>query len=138
MKYPSSFDNDFNPELSMSLIQEEMLEVEEAFNGRDLVEMLDGLGDLMWVTVRAMYRLGVDPEKLMKIIYDSNMTKMCDTLEEVHETINFYKKRDNCECKVEKVEGKFLVKRAEDGKVLKNVNFRNPEKDIKKLIKGEL
>lgn len=61
--------------LAMELIREELAEVHEGINNKDIREVQDGLGDLLWVTLRAMMEFGIDPVKTIEAIYDSNMSK---------------------------------------------------------------
>ena len=112
--------------LCLKLIREELKETEEAIAFKDLKETQDGLGDLLWVTIRAMMEFGVDSEKTIKAIYDSNMSK-ADVSEE-DATITYKKYMDQgiqTYCRERK--GLFITYRVSDNKVLKSHNFKTPE-----------
>jgi len=112
--------------LAISLIEEELRETKQAIVEKDLREIQDGLGDLLWVVVRAMMEFGVDPEKTIKAIYDSNMSK-ADVSEE-DATITYKKYMDQgiqTYCRERK--GLFITYRVSDNKVLKSHNFKTPE-----------
>lgn len=128
------FEEKKEQELSIRLIEEEWNETKEAFKEEDLVGVLDGLGDSLWVIMRAMIRMGASPSDIINIIYKANMSKMCNTPEEVHDTIEYYKEKDSSSCTVKKASGKFILYRESDNKVLKNIHFNKPEPELKKYI----
>ena len=61
--------------LALDLIDEEFLETAEAVGYKDFKATKDGLGDLLWVTIRAMMEFGIDPHEVISKIYESNMSK---------------------------------------------------------------
>lgn len=63
------------PRLYMDLISEEYEELLIAYADNDLVETLDALGDLLKVVSGMVHSLGYCPEKLLKVINDSNFSK---------------------------------------------------------------
>ena len=68
--------------VSIRLIEEEMDEWIEAYENDDLVGMVDGLGDLLYVVYAAAVRMGVDMSDVMEEIQRSNMTKTGGKLNE--------------------------------------------------------
>lgn len=62
--------------LYMSLIEEEYLELVEAFKNKDVVETADAICDLVWVAMGLASTLGIDFESCWKEVTDSNMSKV--------------------------------------------------------------
>lgn len=112
--------------LSMKLIREELRETEEAIAFKDFKETKDGLADLLWVTVRAMYEFGIDPEEAIDAIYKSNMSKADITQEDALITHKKYQEQGiQTYCK--EVGGMFITYRFSDHKVLKSYKFKEPD-----------
>ena len=72
---PSLSDNKIN-ELRVSLIQEELDELKEAMNNKDLLEVADALTDLLYVTYGAGHAFGIDLDKCFNEVQNSNMSKL--------------------------------------------------------------
>jgi predicted HAD superfamily Cof-like phosphohydrolase len=62
-------------EISMKLIKDEVKELEDAFAAKNIVEIADGIGDIIYVVLGAAVRSGMDMEPLFREIHRSNMTK---------------------------------------------------------------
>jgi predicted HAD superfamily Cof-like phosphohydrolase len=58
------------------LIESEFDETIEAYEKDDLIGMIDGLVDLLYVTYGTATELGVDLEEFWQAIHDDNMTKV--------------------------------------------------------------
>jgi len=76
--YPS----DSNCKLRVALIKEELLELEQAIVNKDLIEVADAIGDILFVAFGAACAFGIDIEPVFREIYKSNMTKVPMTGEE--------------------------------------------------------
>lgn len=61
--------------LRVSLIQEELRELADAFDKKDVVEVADALGDLIYVVLGCAVSCGIDVEPVFREIHRSNMTK---------------------------------------------------------------
>ncbi len=59
----------------IALIQEELSELQWAFHKRDMVEVADALGDLLYVVLGAFNTCGISSEEIFWEIQRSNMTK---------------------------------------------------------------
>ena len=64
--------------LYMNLIKEEFEETLKAFNEDDLVELADGLADMVWVIMGMCNSVGIDFDKIWKEVKNSNMSKFVD------------------------------------------------------------
>lgn len=113
-------------DLAIKLIDEELAEVKKALAEDNLTEMVDGFGDLLWVVVRAMQSAGVDVDKTISAIYDSNMSKLATSKEEAEQSVAKYAEQ-GVEADYTKVGKKYYkIFRKSDNKVLKSVNFAVP------------
>jgi hypothetical protein len=112
--------------LALDLIDEEFMETAEAVGNRNLREVKDGLGDLLWVTVRAMMEFGIDPTDTIQRIYDSNMSKADTTDEDATATYKHYLAQD-IRTYSRKKDGLFITYRLSDNKVLKSHKFKEPD-----------
>ena len=97
---PTQFD------MYVSLIEEEFIELNEAIEANDRVEILDALLDILVVTIGAMHSENFIPEEGWKEVIRSNFAK------------------------IDSETGK--VRRREDGKVLKPSNWTPP--DLSKFV----
>lgn len=111
--------------LALDLIDEEFLETATAVGAHDIKGVKDGLGDLLWVTVRAMMEFGIDPHDTIKRIYDSNMSKADITEADATATYKHYKKQGiNTYSRFK--DGLFITYRVADDKVLKSHKYQEP------------
>ena len=94
----------YQTQLYMNLIEEEFNETLNAFIEDDLVEVADGLADMVWVIMGMCNSAGIDFDKIWKEVKSSNMSKF--------------------------VEGKFIKNDA--GKIMKPETYFKP--DIKKAL----
>ena len=111
--------------LRISLLAEELKELEEAVNADDLTEVADALCDLQYVLAGAILEFGIGDKfkDLFDEVHRSNMSKACSTLEEAEQTIKFYFDKDGTESYFKEIDGLFLVFRKGDDKTLKSVNY---------------
>lgn len=112
-------------DLRVSLISEELKELEEAIADNDLVEVADALCDIQYVLSGAVLEFGLGDKfvELFNEVQRSNMSKACETEEEAQETVEFYKSSKNTEAYYKQIDGKFLVYRKEDNKTLKSIKY---------------
>lgn len=124
--------------LRVSLIAEELKELEEAIADKDLVEVADALADIQYVLSGAILEFGLADK--FKTLFDevqrSNMSKTCKTMEEARATQQYYLDRDGTESYIEQSDGHFLVYRKSDNKTLKSVNY-SPA-DLKSILADHL
>ena len=93
--------------LRLSLIQEELDELNKAIQDKDIVEVADALTDILYVTYGAGHAFGIDLDKCFNEVQNSNMSKLGD-------------------------DGKPIYN--ENGKVMKGPNYFKP--DLSKYIKS--
>lgn len=111
--------------LRVSLLQEELNELQEAIDNNDLVEIADALADLQYVLSGAILEFGLGEKfnELFNEVQRSNMSKACENELVAQETVEHYKQKDGTESTYKEVNGKYIVYRNEDNKVLKSVNY---------------
>jgi predicted HAD superfamily Cof-like phosphohydrolase len=111
--------------LKIRLIQEELNEIKDAIAESDMVEIKDGVADLLYVTFGLINEFGLTDciSQIFDEVHRSNMTKSCKTMEEAEETVKFYKTKDNTESYIKPVGDAFVVYRTSDNKVLKSINY---------------
>lgn len=120
-------------ELRLSLLKEELEELQEAVENDDLVEAADALCDLQYVLAGAILEFGMGEKfaELFAEVQRSNMSKVCRSEEEAQATINHYKTQ-NQDAYFEKKDEFYLVYRQADNKTLKSINYS--EVDLKSIL----
>jgi predicted HAD superfamily Cof-like phosphohydrolase len=117
--------------LRVSLLSEELRELEEAIQEGDIVEVADALCDLQYVLSGAILEFGLGEK--FKALFDevqrSNMSKACASEEEAQATLAHYLKKDGTECYYKKVDGKWLVYRKSDNKTIKSIHYSPADLD---------
>ena len=111
--------------LRISLLQEELNELQEAIDNNDLVEVADAFVDIQYVLSGALLEFGLGDKfnELFNEVQRSNMSKACENEVVAQATVEHYKQKDGTESDYKEVNGKFIVYRNEDNKVLKSVNY---------------
>jgi len=123
-------------ELRVALLQEELNELKQAIEDNDLVEIADALADLQYVLSGAILEFGLKEKfnTLFDEVQRSNMSKACVSQQEALATLSHYKQKDGTEGRYEEVNGKYIVYRKEDNKVLKSVGYSPAS--LEDIIKG--
>ena len=62
--------------LRYDLIKEELEELKEAMNNKDIKEVADALTDILYVTYGAGHAFGINLDKCFKEVQSSNMSKL--------------------------------------------------------------
>ena len=62
--------------LRIDLIKEELEELTEAVNNKDLLEVADALTDILYVTYGAGHAFGIDLDQCFEEVQNSNMSKL--------------------------------------------------------------
>jgi len=62
--------------LRYELIQEELLELKEAIDKKDIKEVADALTDILYVTYGAGHAFGINLDKCFEEVQNSNMSKL--------------------------------------------------------------
>ena len=76
VKTKPSFSTDKINQLRLDLIKEELTELTEAMNNKDLLEVADALTDILYVTYGAGHAFGIDLDKCFEEVQNSNMSKL--------------------------------------------------------------
>ena len=105
VKTKPSFSTDKINSLRYDLIKEELEELKEAMENKDLLEVADALTDILYVTYGAGHAFGIDLDKCFEEVQSSNMSKLGE-------------------------DGKPIY--SESGKVLKGSNYFKP--DLTKFV----
>jgi predicted HAD superfamily Cof-like phosphohydrolase len=92
-------------ELRYNLIDEELKELRQALDERNLIEVADALTDLLYVVYGAGHSFGINLDKCFEEVHNSNMSKLDEDGEPIYR---------------------------EDGKVLKGPNYWAP--DLKRVL----
>jgi len=94
------FPNEEITHLRLELIAEELDELYDAIENKDIVEVADALTDILYVTYGAGHSFGIDLDKCFAEVQRSNMSKLGE-------------------------DGKPIYR--EDGKVMKGPNYSEPD-----------
>ena len=76
VKQSPSFSSEKINALRVSLIKEELDELIEAMNKKDLVEVADALTDILYVTYGAGHAFGINLDDCFEEVQNSNMSKL--------------------------------------------------------------
>ncbi|MDX1407014.1 MAG: nucleoside triphosphate pyrophosphohydrolase family protein [Saprospiraceae bacterium] len=111
--------------LRINLLQEELDELRDAIRDNDLVEVADALCDLQYVLSGAVLEFGLGQQfaDLFDEVQRSNMSKVCSTREIAERTVEYYRREKGIEGHVVERDGRYLVYRTSDQKVLKSVEY---------------
>jgi predicted HAD superfamily Cof-like phosphohydrolase len=115
-------------DLRVSLIAEELKELEEGIRNGDIVEIADALCDIQYVLSGAVLEFGLAEKfkELFDEVQRSNMSKACKTEEEAKATVAHYQNL-GVECFYEQQEELYLVYRKGDKKTLKSIYYSPAE-----------
>ena len=76
VKNKPSFSTDKINKLRLDLIKEELSELTDAMNNKDLLAVADALTDILYVTYGAGHAFGIDLDKCFDEVQNSNMSKL--------------------------------------------------------------
>jgi len=111
-------------------ILEELEEYKEACEKGDIVEVLDALCDITYVSLgngAMLHGLKDKVRPAYQEVQASNMSKACTSEEEAQETVEVRSKEQGEACHYEKVGKYYIVYRTRDKKVMKNINYFRPD-----------
>ena len=105
IKAKPSFSTDKINKLRYDLIEEELKELKEAMENKDLLEVADALTDILYVTYGAGHAFGINLDNCFEEVQNSNMSKLDENSKPIYN---------------------------EDGKVMKGPKYFKP--DLSKFI----
>ena len=112
-------------------ILEELEEYKEACETGNIVEVLDALCDIAYVSLGNGTMLHGLKDKIWPAYQEvqaSNMSKACVSKKEALDTISLRSKEQGEACHFEKLEeGRYIVYRTRDRKVMKSINYFRPD-----------
>ena len=76
VKSKPSFSSDKINELRYNLIREELEELKQAMDNKDILEVADALTDILYVTYGAGHAFGIDLDSCFDEVQNSNMSKL--------------------------------------------------------------
>ena len=76
IKEKAKFPNEKTTSLRHDLIKEELDELKEAIENKDIKEVADALTDILYVTYGAGHAFGVNLDKCFEEVQNSNMSKL--------------------------------------------------------------
>ena len=111
-------------------ILEELEEYKEACEKGDIVEILDALCDIAYVSLGNGTMLHGLKDKIWPAYQEvqaSNMSKACKTQEEAEKTVEVRSQEQNEPCHWEQVGDMYIVYRTRDRKVMKSLTYFRPD-----------
>ena len=84
VKTKPSFSTDKINKLRLELIKEELEELTEAMNNKDILEVADALTDILYVTYGAGHAFGIDLDKCFEEVQNSNMSKLDENAKPIY------------------------------------------------------
>ena len=76
IKEKAGFPSEKITSLRFALIKEELDELRDAMDNKDIKEVADALTDILYVTYGAGHALGIDLDKCFEEVQNSNMSKL--------------------------------------------------------------
>ena len=76
VKTKASFSDEKTNQLRLDLITEELEELKNAIESKDLLEVADALTDILYVTYGAGHAFGINLDKCFDEVQNSNMSKL--------------------------------------------------------------
>ena len=76
VKTKASFSDEKTNQLRLDLITEELEELKNAMQSKDLLEVADALTDILYVTYGAGHAFGINLDKCFDEVQNSNMSKL--------------------------------------------------------------
>ena len=119
-----------------NFILEELEEYKHACETGNIVEVLDALCDITYVSLGNGAMLHGLKDKVWPAYQEvqaSNLSKACSSEEEAQETVRVRSAEQKEPCHYEKVGEYYIVYRSSDRKVMKNINYFRP--DLSKFLK---
>mgnify|MGYP005840051651 CR=1 FL=1 len=118
-------------ELRMNLIREEVHELEDAVKEKNMTETFDALSDILYVVYGMGASLGLDLDKGIELVHDSNMSKSCMSEKEAKDTVQWYKEKyssgeqpyDSPSYRKSDDGNYWIVYNSSTGKILKSINY---------------
>jgi hypothetical protein len=117
-------------------VLEELEEYKQACEKQDIVEVLDALCDIAYVSLGNGVMLHGLKNQIWPAYMEvqaSNLSKACNTQEEAQKTVEVRSSEQGEPCHYEQVTGKYIVYRSRDRKVMKSINYFKP--DLKQFFK---
>lgn len=121
--------NKADAEFVINFIQEELDELKEAVKEQNIVEIFDALLDITYVGLgNGALVFGLKDKMLdgYAEVQASNMSKICQNLQEAEATVELRSKEQGEACHFEEINGKYVVYRSSDMKVMKSINYFRP------------
>ena len=84
VKNKPSFSTDKINHLRYDLIKEELEELKDAMENKDLLEVADALTDILYVAYGAGHAFGIDLDKCFEEVQNSNMSKLGEDGEPIY------------------------------------------------------
>jgi phosphoribosyl-ATP pyrophosphohydrolase len=119
------------------LLLEEYQETVDAFEDNNIEEQVDGIADIIWIAFNWAHMKNLPIIETLKKVEISNYSKFCKSKEEAIETVYAYengvhwdKQGVKIDCYFKQVGDYFIVKKTEDNKILKSINY-TPVKNVK-------
>ena len=113
-------------EYRLSLVNEEVQELNDAIKNKDFVETIDALSDILYVVYGAFSAFGVNADQAFDLVHKSNMSKLCKNEEEALLTVDFYKKEgryDSPDYRLSDDGKNYVVYNKNTKKILKSINY---------------
>ncbi len=131
-----SWQNRTSPEIDpkdadfvINFIQEELDEMKEATKEKDIVGILDAILDITYVCLgNGAMVFGIKDKILPGYaeVQASNLSKICNSLEEAEETVRVRSEQQGEPCHWEAMGDKYVVYRTSDHKVQKALGYHKP------------
>jgi predicted HAD superfamily Cof-like phosphohydrolase len=124
--------------LRIALLDEELCELEEAAQKKDITAVLDALCDLQYILNGTILEFGLQDvfEDAFQEVHSSNMSKFCKTTYEAQESCKKLQLSKQVDSYYKLINGLHVIFRSSDDKILKGINFFEPR--LKQILEQSL
>jgi len=117
----------------VDLLNEEVDELMTALMEGNVREVKDGGADVLFSLIQLMECCNIDIKDVTEAVYESNMSKLCKTIDEARNTVKAYgngthpnKPNEKIDCYIQRNGSFWIVRRESDKKVMKSLSFQEP------------
>lgn len=109
-------------------LEDELSKLTDATDNERFDDTIDITIEIIYFTYVIGILIGVDLDRSVKLVHESNMSKLCNSKKEAEQTVEWYKKNesryDSPTFRKDETNNVYIVYNESSGKILKNINYK--------------